>query len=62
MGKKLPCRINQLIRVMSEFQTNLSPNFCNLIHRGLMVEAQRVLCSIGNFKWPFDLHTKHQLM
>jgi hypothetical protein len=28
MGKNLPCRINQLIRVMSEIQTNLPPNLC----------------------------------
>jgi hypothetical protein len=58
MGKNLPCHINQLIWVMSENQTNLSPNLCNLIHHGLTKEAWRVMCSIDNFEQPFDLHTK----
>jgi hypothetical protein len=52
-GEELTGRINQLIRVMSEIQTNLPPNLCNLIHRGLTAEARRVMCSIGKFKWSF---------
>jgi hypothetical protein len=52
-GEEPTSRINQLIRVMSEIQTNLSLHICNLIHRGLIVEAWRVMYCIGKFKQSF---------
>jgi hypothetical protein len=62
MEKNLLCCIDQLIRMMSEIQTNLRPDLYNLIHHGLTTAARRVMCSIGNFKRTFDSHTKQQIM
>ena len=47
---------------MSETQTYLLSNLNKLIHCGLTAEVQRVMCSIGNLKRPFDSHMKQQLM